>query len=361
MDVTVVSYNMSVFSAMGYFGTTRKLSFSKGGPVANSNESKGIFPSEARFLASATKSKEYFQNAIDHLVNTVRTKKASVIGIQEFHPPTLDEIMEPLRRINPNYQACPFGKKIKNDACVLTIWDSKLLGEKATEYHEDIGATKTETGEDLFPGGGAGADGGRPISIIITEKGFILMNFHGINRPRLVPSPLVPVDVGPFLQRAIEIHAQKSGILDMDLQKLIITCDSNDRGHLLSRDGGLKLQGLTFHDGHPKEGGAKSCCYNYDSCNLEFPSKNVEGDIPKTMGKSGAEANYSYTGDYVLGANVKQAVEVVPSPKNPETGESIASDHALVFGIVTIPSSGGKSRRNRNRKMNKRKETRKRR
>ena len=345
MDVAVLSYNTSVFSAMGYFGNTRRLSFSKGGPVADTNDSKGTFPSEARFLASAKREHEYYDNALKHLFETAVDKKPSMIGIQEFHPPTFDKIVSLLRVINHDFQGCPFDKKIKNDASLLTIWDAKLLGNLKTQYHEDIGGTKTADGADLFPGGAAGGDGGRPISIIVTDKGYILMNFHGINRPRLVPSP---VDVGPLLQQAIEIHAKQAGILDMDLKKLIITCDSNDRGHFFSEEGGLILGGLKFHDGHPKAGGAKSCCYNYDSCNLAFPD---EGPIPKTMGRLGAEANYSYTGDYVLGANVKQPVQVIPSPRNPETGESIASDHTLVFGVVNVPSSGGgKSRRNKNRK-----------
>lgn len=341
MDVPVLSYNMSVFSAMGYFGDTRRLSFSKGGPVADTNESKGLFPSEARFLASAKRAQEYYDNALTHLSETVMTTKAAVIGIQEFHPPMFDKIVGFLRAINHDFQGCPFDKKIKNDAALLTIWDTKLLGNLKTQYHEDIGGTKTADGGDLFPGGAAGGDGGRPISIIVTDKGYILMNFHGINRPRLTPSP---VDVAPLLQQAIEIHAKQAGILDMDLRKLIITCDSNDRGHLFSEEGGLILNKIKFHDGHPRAGGAKSCCYNYDSCNLEFPKD--EGPIPKTMGRLGAEANYSYTGDYVLGAAVKQPVQVIPSPRNPETGESIASDHTLVFGIVTVPSSGG-SRRSR--------------
>jgi hypothetical protein len=281
-----------------------------------------------------------------------------VIGIQEFHPPTFGTIMGRLRAMNPNLQACPFTKKIKNDAAILTIWDESKLGRLILQYHEDIGGTKI-AGEadgdgkpvevDLFPGGAEGGDGGRPISIIVTDKGFVIMNFHGINRPRLAPSP---VDVAPLLQQAIEIHARKAGILEMDLRKLIITCDSNDRGHLFSEEDGLILKGLKFHDGHPRAGGAKSCCYNYDSCNLAFPGD--EGPIPKTMGRLGAEANYSYTGDYVLGVKMAVPVQVIPSPRNPETGESIASDHALVFGVVNVPTSGGKSRRNRNKNRKRR-------
>jgi hypothetical protein len=349
MDVPVLSYNMSVFSAMGYYGAMRKYSFAlKGGPIADTDEAKGFFPSEARFLASATRPGEYFENALNKLAETVSDKKAMVIGIQEFHPPTLDIIMSRLRAVNPNLQACPFGKKIKNDASLLTIWDATKLGRLVLQHHEDIGGTKTDTGADLFPGGAEGGDGGRPISIIVTEKGFVLMNFHGINRPRLVASP---VDVAPLLQQAIEIQARRAGIFEMDLRKLIITCDSNDRGHLFSRDGGLILKDLKFHDGHPRAGGAKSCCYNYDSCNLEFPKD--EGPIPKTMGRLGAEASYSYTGDYVLGAEMSTPVQVIPSPRN-ATGESIASDHALVFGVVKVPVSGGKSRRNRNKNRKRR-------
>ena len=71
------------------------------------------------------------------------------------------------------------------------------------------------------------------------------------------------------------------------------------------------------------------------------------------MAAVGAEANYAYTGDYVLGANVKLSVKAIPSPldtpvvddKGKPIGASIASDHKLVVAIVEVPMAGGRRSR----------------
>ena len=323
---------MSVFSAMGYYDNKRKLSFTKG-HVLNSDESKGIFPSEARFLQRATEEKQFFNNSIKHLVEQVTKLNASLIGIQEFYPPTLTEITKPLEGVNSNFVSCVFNKVISNNASVLTIWDTEKYGGLNTEYHEDLGLTE---GVDKIGNG----DTGRPISIITTKKGYIFMNFHGFNRPRLTT---IPIDVAPLLQAAITIHAKNAGILTMDLKKLIIMCDSNDRGHLINKDKGIVLNDINFHDGHAPAEGAKSCCYNYDSCDLPFPTD--EGPIPKSMGDKGSESKYIYTGDYVLGAAVIEGVITVDSPQDAE-GASKASDHMLVYAKLNVPISSG-GRRNK--------------
>jgi len=324
MEIVAISYNMSVFSAMGYYGNKRKLSFTKG-HVENTDDSKGIFPSEARFLQRATTEKAFFNESVGHLVKTVRSTGASLIGIQEFYIATLDDILNPLKAINKKFGYSVFNKKITNDARVLTIWDETIFGKMKTEYHEDIGSTVGFEKRDL----------GRPISIITTTNDYIFINFHGINRPRL---DFQPVDAAPLLQTAVEFHAEKAGILGMDLNKLIIMCDSNDRGHLINKQKGIILNGINFHDGHEPENGAKSCCYNYDSCGLDFPDD--EGPIPKSMGEKASESNYTYTGDYVLGANVLEPVVAIKSPQDSD-GASIASDHMLVYAKVSVPAKAG--------------------
>lgn len=325
MDITVVSYNMSVFSAMGYAGNEVKLVFGKGKGRVN-NESKGIFPSEARFLRRAEVNQEtgtstFFINAVAHLHKNA--SGADVIGIQEFHPPTLDLIMEGF----PGYAHHIFSETITNDAKVLTIWNKTKFGEMKTVYDADLG---------IGPEPNSPADKGRPISIITTDKGYVLINFHGINRPRVKPDGTpTNQDNSERLKELLTYHVNRANLSGIDPNNIIIMCDSNDREKNLIP---LKLLGVTFNIG-ANDGNINSCCYNYDSCGIDV----APPGIPQDMGPDGAEAKYAYPGDYVLGTSPKLFM-VINSPQD-ENGASTASDHKLVKGVLTVPLAGGYRRR----------------
>ena len=305
MDVPVISYNMSVFSA-------------KGDKVTN-------YASEYSFLQRAEvvdelKPTNFFQNALIHLGFTAKRIDAKVIGIQEFHLPTLDMITETLN--NPNYAYHAFSKVIKNNAAVLTIWDKTVLGEiEGKAYDADLGSTKGVDG--LLPN-----DEGRPISIIKTKKDFTLINFHGINRPKYDKDGNETfLDNSTILKALIAKHCEIAGVSDPN--KIIIMCDSNDREHGINRANPLIINGAGFHDGHYPRNGAKSCCYNWDSCGIPISRGKA------TMGPAGAEENYAYTGDYVLGANFKTPVTAEVSNLD-DQGASMESDHKLVYAILSI-------------------------
>jgi hypothetical protein len=71
------------------------------------------------------------------------------------------------------------------------------------------------------------------------------------------------------------------------------------------------------------------------------------------MGMAGAEANYVYTGDYILAAEgVVTPVVAVPSPQD-EEGASVASDHMMVYAVLNMPLQGGKRRKTRKQKKTK--------
>jgi hypothetical protein len=338
MNVTVISYNMSVFSAMGYYGDMVKSS--SGNPAKN--DAPGFYPSEARFLRRAKTPLDFFNNSLNHLVENVKEKMPAMIGIQEFHHPTLDIIMTAMNEVNTSYTAVPFRKNITNSAKVLTIFDSSILGDLEGEYHEDIGLTP---GLNLPPG-----DKGRPISILFTSKGYTLINFHGINRPRLSPEP---VDVAPILKEALQIHLSATPFADkINPAKIIITCDSNDRAHKINIDDPLILNGMSFHDGHSEDDIVKSCCYNYDSCGIDEAPANAKN--PQTMGDRGAESRYAYAGDYVLANSFVTPVMAVDSPQDAD-GASIASDHKLVYAVIKLPFTGGK-RKNKQKTQKSRKQ-----
>ena len=223
MDVAVISYNMSVFSAMG--------------------DKENKFASEYSFLQRAEVDKEvgtttnFFRNALKHLGSTAQSIDAKVIGIQEFHPPTLDMITRALN--NPNYVYHAFSKKITYNAAVLTIWDKTVLGEMESAHDEDLGLTK---GLD----GLVDADKGRPISIIKTKNGFTLINFHGINRPKYKADGTETfLDNSTILKALIAKHCEIAGVSDPN--KIIIMCDSNDREHGINRANPLMINGVAFH------------------------------------------------------------------------------------------------------------------
>ena len=329
MDIPVLSYNMSVFSAKNKVPDYKVPGFA----------------SESRFLAprEGVNTKEFFTNAVEHLSLNVSGLGAQVIGIQEFEPATLGQI---LAIFDKNFAYHVFTKEIKNEAKVLIIWNKTLLGDIVKEkiYDADLPDVDPGVVEGVTLGEG---DKGRPISIIITTKGYILMNFHGINRPKYNKDTGAEtgVNISGMLKALIPLHAEKAGIMRMNLDKLIIMCDSNDREHGINKESPIHIDTKSFHDGHnAADKTAKSCCYNYDSCGIS-----VAGG-PGTMGPSGAEANYAYTGDYVLATNFKQSVIAIPSPLDSQ-GASIASDHKLVYAVVTVPAAGGGRRRSKSRRQ----------
>ena len=346
--IGVISYNMSVFSAMG-----DKLS---------------KFASEFSFLqrAKATKGtpSDFFMKALGHLKKTADRIQAKVIGIQEFHPPTLEIIMDTLN--NKNYTYHVFHKEgIANNASVLTIWDANLLGYQVGDaYDEDLGLTEGVAG--LLPN-----DKGRPISIIKTTNNYALINFQGINRskyygPQPVNAPRPPgqeegvetgVDNSNILRALILKHTAAAGLNEIAPEKIIIMCDSNDREHAINSETPLiiktKVGDVGFHDNHLKDDkSAISCCYNWDSCGVPISGGKT------SLGAVGAESNYKYTGDYVLGINFLTPVTAESSEVDEETKESMESDHKLVYAILETPMSGGRRMRKTRRAKAKSRKTR---
>jgi hypothetical protein len=345
----VISYNTSVFSAMGFHGDRVKSS----GGVPSLNSEKGFYPSEARFLRrsglTTSGPSTFFENALIQLAENVRaleTKGTPVImiGIQEFHPPTLQHFKTILQK---DYEYVPFTKQITNDAKVLTIFD-KSLGGIEQVYEADLGLTVRANGTNVFnpPAPPLPNDGGRPIMIIKTSGGYTLINFHGPNRPRLPADKAV--DVAVLLKEALQIHAEAADILSRDPAKIIITCDSNDRRHQINLENPVVIGGYPFSDGRKEEDIPISCCYNHDSTGLDT----IDEPSPSaSMGSKGEESRYIYSGDYVLALNFIQPVTPVPSDLDGQ-GASIASDHKLVYAIIPIPAkpmnlNGGKRKSRR--------------
>lgn len=342
VPITVASYNMSFASDQGFYGDMVKSV--KGKPGKNTEG--GFFPSEARFLRRANSPREFWINAKNHLLAFIMDKKPHIVGLQEMNPtPGIEELCAELP---PNYTsktACV----PTNGACLLTVWDKNVLGECVGEpYVADLGETVDDEGTALFvrpvPNGPPG-DGGRPISIIKTTKGFVLVNLHGPNKPA------DSVAGAPAVRKALNLHAQKAGIARTEIQKLFVTGDFNDRAHGISNEAKLSLIGMDLTTGRAKGEGAFSCCYNWDSADtgladMAAVEAREGGKIPKSLDELAAIAKYKFTGDYCLGSSVSQPLTIVPSPVD-ENGASIASDHELVYAVFNTTMQGGKRSKGR--------------
>ena len=281
---------------------------------------------------------DFFLNAVTHLHSNA--SDAAVIGIQEYHPPTRSLIMAGFA----GYECHEFSHSINNDAKVFTIWKPAILGKKIWAYDWDLPVKYGESydkseGNLIDPAAPGGKDLGRPISIVFTDKGYFLLNFHGVNVPQSSgkDNSVLRKLIQYHVEKAFELASVKIKFTGIDANRMIIMCDSNDRSHLINSDTPLELKimgtNYTFHDGRKSSEGIVSCCYNWDSCGmLKEPENNKE-----SLGADGAESKYKFSGDYVLGTH-PISLKAVDSPTDHD-GASTASDHKLVICEVKIPDT----------------------
>lgn len=250
-------------------------------------------PSEYDFIKRASKPYEFWHNVIQHITNFIRATNPSVIGLQEAGRP--EDITElPMIKENYNHHI-----NIQGPACLLTLW-RKDLGELSVENSSDLDHDK-----------------GRPISIIRTTKGYLLVNLHSPHRlSEDAQQTLLSDRLQPFFD------------VPIDLSRIFIMGDFNNPRYLNSNP--LRLRQVTLTPGNDSE--CKSCCYSSRALKLSA---------------------YRRGGDYCFGQNNRRPLAVFLSPMDSEGG-SVASDHEMVFAsFASNPDvkEGGK----RNLSSNKRK------
>jgi len=294
---------------------------------------------------------------------------------------------------------------------LLTIWNVNKLGEIMThgdakvpyDYVADIGLDAPFAENNPL-------HKGRPITIIYTTKGFVLINLHGPNWPEQSYQGETKMK---HLRDSINMHLKnflgQYGV-PLDTNKLFIMGDFNDPFHgikfstplIISQDG---IQDTKLFYNSSDEDQIKSCCYNFNSACPDdqrnktgrklvgpidkndpdvpsgFPDGLPEGmiaepfecairvsvdkDIDQTlsgkvkknaavdvedaglelsMGSRGHLANYQFTGDYVMGANVVKNLQIY-RPAGFQTEVSLESDHEMVFATFASPVAGGRRKR----------------
>ena len=303
-------------------------------------------------------------------------KNASAMGLQEMNQRSeikkkdfeggMETIIETLGS-KLAYKACgqrtPFGVPT-----LLTIWDPEKLGIEAESYCADLNYDPPK-------------QTGRPISIVKTDRGFVLINLHAPN------SLKQSKDGMKQLRKAINDHLTKSNIT-VEANKLFIMGDFNDPLHGINDHDPLKVAGHVLKTGSKD---IKSCCFNFNSsCDSELFNKskqyagmtvngvqlvaepmscyirkssnpaenqNVPKSAPQLLGDRGLLKNYRFTGDYVLGHNVETALKIYRPESFEHDGFSLESDHEMVYATFSDAQGGGKRRKTR---RNKKRSTRKR-
>ena len=361
---TIASYNMSFASDQGLFGEK----------AINSPLSEGSF------LTRATIAREFWVNAFNHLKKFIEEKKPAAIGLQEMLTNGIG-IIEKDVSFN-NYSKVTNTEVSEKSADKLshslTLWDTERLGDMLHEYKSFFNDDKGKT------------QSGRIITIIFTKKGFILINLHSYQLTDKKDSSNLRAEIQRHFKTALEEVEVKDKDKDFIIypSKIFVMGDFNDQEHTINNDNKLELtydnnNTVNLTTGRDSSDKIFSCCYNWDSVDLEVAilkdkyntnrvfdkeeNENVKDFIerhkkPPKMAlplKYGAIKKYKNTGDYCLGKILVEHLTIYLSPFLDEVGASKASDHELVYATFRVEtkvidiSHGGKKRRIKNKSKNK--------
>lgn len=306
---TIASYNMSWANSDGLYtgDDPRQLLYPDGSKVPSY-----VRVSEYEFIKRAKVAHQFWRGengALANLNKFVGEKHPSFIGIQEAGQ--IDEITSLTNLSSYNYEineqvivaAKPGVPAVT--AKLLTFW-APALGTGKFVKHADLGPAFRERG--------------RPITIIYTENGFLLINLH---------SPYGETKGFEDYQRTVlsEIIQEFLDINDLNPipSKIFIVGDFNYPNYNASNP--LKLAQVTLTGGNP--GIVASCCHSFSKRKRAIePGKNA----------------YERGGDYCFGLNVVTPLAVYDSEVD-ALGGSVASDHELVYATFKSSSVAGGSRR----------------
>ena len=283
--------------------------------------------------------------------------------------------------------AVPFPPKALRPVLAM-IWNTSVLGEKVSDYGADLGTDK------IFVAAGKKQQG-RPIYIVKTSKGYLLVNLHG---PNYADESLKGM---PVLRESLEFHLlTAAAALGADMNKVLIMGDFNDPHFGINDSNPL----MNFKNGRNAEEKSQvlSCCYNFNSsCPIgiynssgntigpvlvsELPedikaavsaiypevslvkalpyecfisvSPKVDGKFPEdneevpnpfaremTPSGRGNLENYKFTGDYVM-SNLEVVTPLTLLRTLPTGNSSKESDHEPIYAIFRTPLAGGKRRK----------------
>ena len=257
---------------------------------ANSNPNVNPFASEATFQLTAkdpTNTRELWLNALELVKHFWKHEpNASVMGLQEIN---IDKggktILDAINQITTEGKKLEMAsgeagevnkQNISIFAGTVIIWDSTKLGAiVGKEYIADLNFVPEEVKkivkqiingkeiktEEKFP-----YQPGRPIIIIYTEKGYLLINCHGPNFPQL--SEKTMSDFKEAINDHINEFLKLNNITSLDPSKVFLMGDLNDRYDAVTKititpkPDIIDIEPFTLSY---KGKAPLSCCHNWDS------------------------------------------------------------------------------------------------
>jgi hypothetical protein len=345
----------------------------------------GVFESEGAFhLSNDTGNpRQYWTNALEIVTKFWKeVPSASVMGLQEINKTapgtsTGSAIIESSVR-----EVVAFDIEIVTEEVVINpnvkpaltiIWNSSKLGEESNRAISDLDYIPgDEAVEEITKPNGtkekkSGKQTGRPILMVMTNKGYLLINCHAPNHAELSGKTLA--DFRSALEQKVSAFLDGKAVSN---DKIFLMGDFNDRYDA--------LQEITLSVGVLKYQGKAplSCCHNWDSsCTdsryraLEIPGREnvgtcdpqgqtLAGPGQRTlMGEEGNIENYRYYGDKVFGAKPLEDIQIYPPGR---TGASKESDHEMVIATFETAISGGyRKKKAKTKRYNKRNQSKNRR
>ena len=350
---TIGTYNMSFASDLGL----------------DPNRSS-VYESEGSFLLSNSSQdlRKFWKNSLDNVIYFWKSKtfikhhKPSFLGLQEINKTSVgsltgsNAIRQKLKEIDPNISMIT--EEIdsgRSKPALCCIWDSKKLGhmlKSEISKFDYVPVIERQFTLKLTP------DNGRPILMVYTDKGYLLIVLHAPNNDDLARHNLLD-----FRKNLNDKIYNFSKNLKLYTDRIFISGDFNDKYDsiqnlylsLKNRNFTLKYKGTA----------PKSCCHNWDSsCSesryiqlTDLPGREGRQNIgtctvpidPTTqkpyplagsgkrhlMGTEGDIPNYKYYGDKVFGANPVHDITTMKyidyiKPNSVNTSHSEQSDHEMV-------------------------------
>ena len=365
----VGTYNMSFYSDKDFDPTNTN-------PAAQ--HILATVASERAFHMSNTTGnwRQYWLNALNIVQQFWQQPNASVLGLQEmtFTPPGSPSgtaaVQDMLSRLNPalrmvvgEVKETGQGKNANVSICIT--WNSAKLGDvlnpSSSAYYVETKPMQQQGQSsqtnpflidlDYSVPQGSNSQNGRPMLILLTTQGYLLVCLHAPNHEFLSERNLD--ELRAAIKTNIATFMQLNNVQQVDPTKIFIMGDFNDRYDALQSINSMSDVMLRYQGKAPL-----SCCHNWDSsCSLrrfeakeQLPNRQGRSDIgtcnitkpdgtkyalvgnnPRDrMGSEGDIRNYKYYGDKVFGYSPVGPLSLFPPGR---TGPSTESDHEMVVGL----------------------------
>jgi hypothetical protein len=336
----------------------------------------GVFESEGAFhLSNETgNARQFWLNALTIVTEFwSNVPNASVMGLQEINKTAVgtatgSAVVEASVKAAVSSRADAFDVSVITEEVVVNpnvrpalmmIWNSSKLGQEVKHEISDLDYVPGDeaTEEIAKPNGSkvkkSGKQTGRPILMVMTDKGYLLINCHAPNHAELSAKTLA--DLRAALETKVSAFV---GGETVSKDKVFLMGDFNDRYDA------LQSVSLSVGDLKYKGNAPLSCCHNWDSsCTDErYKPLNIAGRTkvgtcdPKgqplagpgartVMGVEGNIENYRYYGDKVFGSmpstGVDGNIQIYPPGR---VGASKESDHEMVIATFVSGAVGGRRR-----------------